>query len=78
MAGNHGDEYPGQVAILKLCRELALEDVEKQGGGDVPVSHGKGSGGGWGSSCSGSSCSGGSSCGGGGGGGGCGGGGCGG
>lgn len=27
MAGNHGDEYPGQVAILKLCRELALEDV---------------------------------------------------
>ncbi|MEO7653431.1 MAG: succinylglutamate desuccinylase/aspartoacylase family protein, partial [Bryobacteraceae bacterium] len=22
MAGNHGDEYPGQVAILKLCREL--------------------------------------------------------
>src|SRR4051794_16819167 len=22
MAGNHGDEYPGQVAILKLAREL--------------------------------------------------------
>ena len=27
MAGNHGDEYRGRVAILKLCRELALEDV---------------------------------------------------
>ena len=27
MAGNHGDEYPGQVAILKLCRELPLEVV---------------------------------------------------
>ena len=27
MAGNHGDEYPGQVAILKLWRELAPEDV---------------------------------------------------
>ena len=23
MAGNHGDEYPGQVAILRLMRELA-------------------------------------------------------
>src|SRR5262245_1538088 len=22
MAGNHGDEYPGQVAILRLMREL--------------------------------------------------------
>ncbi|MCX7423009.1 MAG: succinylglutamate desuccinylase/aspartoacylase family protein [Planctomycetia bacterium] len=27
MAGNHGDEYPGQVAILKLCRELQEADV---------------------------------------------------
>ena len=27
MAGNHGDEYPGQVAILKLCRDLPLEVV---------------------------------------------------
>jgi len=27
LAGNHGDEYPGQVAILKLCRELQLDDV---------------------------------------------------
>jgi predicted deacylase len=27
MAGNHGDEYPGQVAILKLCRETKLDDV---------------------------------------------------
>ncbi len=27
MAGNHGDEYPGQVAILKLCRELQTEQV---------------------------------------------------
>lgn len=27
LAGNHGDEYPGQVAILKLCRELALDQV---------------------------------------------------
>lgn len=27
LAGNHGDEYPGQVAILKLCRELRLDDV---------------------------------------------------
>jgi N-alpha-acetyl-L-2,4-diaminobutyrate deacetylase len=27
MAGNHGDEYPGQVAILKLCRTLAPDDV---------------------------------------------------
>lgn len=27
MAGNHGDEYPGQVAILKLCRELQAADV---------------------------------------------------
>lgn len=28
MAGNHGDEYPGQVAILKLWRELKPEDVQ--------------------------------------------------
>jgi N-alpha-acetyl-L-2,4-diaminobutyrate deacetylase len=28
MAGNHGDEYPGQVAILKLCRELQPEHVQ--------------------------------------------------
>ena len=27
MAGNHGDEYPGQVAILKLIRELQPEQV---------------------------------------------------
>ena len=27
MAGNHGDEYPGQVAILRLCRELGLDQV---------------------------------------------------
>lgn len=27
LAGNHGDEYPGQVAILRLWRELALEQV---------------------------------------------------
>lgn len=27
MAGNHGDEYPGQVAILKLWRELRAQDV---------------------------------------------------
>ncbi len=27
MAGNHGDEYPGQVAIFKLWRELTPEDV---------------------------------------------------
>jgi len=27
MAGNHGDEYPGQVAILKLLRELKPEHV---------------------------------------------------
>ena len=27
MAGNHGDEYPGQVAILKLMRELKPEQV---------------------------------------------------
>lgn len=27
LAGNHGDEYPGQVAILRLCRELKLDQV---------------------------------------------------
>lgn len=27
LAGNHGDEYPGPVAILKLCRALQPEDV---------------------------------------------------
>lgn len=27
MAGNHGDEYPGQVAILQLWRTLRLEDI---------------------------------------------------
>ena len=27
LAGNQGDEYPGQVAILKLCRELKLDQV---------------------------------------------------
>ena len=27
MAGNHGDEYPGQVAILKLWRELTPEQI---------------------------------------------------
>lgn len=27
MAGNHGDEYPGQVAILKLIRELEPQQV---------------------------------------------------
>jgi len=30
MAGNHGDEYPGQVAILNLWRELRAEDVRGQ------------------------------------------------
>lgn len=30
MAGNHGDEYPGQVAILNLWRELAAGDVSGQ------------------------------------------------
>lgn len=28
MAGNHGDEYPGQVAILRLMRELQAEQVK--------------------------------------------------
>ncbi|MCF3650625.1 succinylglutamate desuccinylase/aspartoacylase family protein [Synoicihabitans lomoniglobus] len=26
-AGNHGDEYPGQVGIMRLMRELKLEDI---------------------------------------------------
>lgn len=28
MAGNHGDEYPGQVAILRLCRELTPDQIQ--------------------------------------------------
>lgn len=27
MAGNHGDEYPGQIAIMKLMKELNLDDI---------------------------------------------------
>ena len=27
LAGNHGDEYPGQIAIMRLLRELNAEDV---------------------------------------------------
>lgn len=27
LGGNHGDEYPGPIAILKLCRELREVDV---------------------------------------------------
>lgn len=27
MAGNHGDEYPGQIAVMKLLRELQPEQV---------------------------------------------------
>jgi N-alpha-acetyl-L-2,4-diaminobutyrate deacetylase len=27
MAGNHGDEYPGQVAILRLMRELEIDSI---------------------------------------------------
>lgn len=27
IAGNHGDEYEGQIALTKLCRELELEDI---------------------------------------------------
>lgn len=26
--GNHGDEYAGQIAIMKLCREISPEDVQ--------------------------------------------------
>ena len=28
MAGNHGDEYPGQVAVMRLLRELRVEQVK--------------------------------------------------
>lgn len=28
MAGNHGDEYPGQIAILKLARELEASHIQ--------------------------------------------------
>ena len=28
MAGNHGDEYPGQVAIMRLLREIDVEQVQ--------------------------------------------------
>jgi predicted deacylase len=31
MAGNHGDEYPGQVAILRLMRELAARPAGVRG-----------------------------------------------
>jgi len=27
MAGNHGDEYPGQIAIMRLLRELKIEEI---------------------------------------------------
>ena len=27
LAGNHGDEYPGQVAVLRLLRELTPEKI---------------------------------------------------
>src|SRR5882724_10745078 len=27
LGGNHGDEYQGQVALMKLARELRAEDV---------------------------------------------------
>ena len=27
LAGNHGDEYPGQVAIMKLCRALETRQI---------------------------------------------------
>lgn len=28
MAGNHGDEYEGQIALSKLCRELNVSDIQ--------------------------------------------------
>ncbi len=28
MAGNHGDEYPGQIAIMKLMRSLQAEEIQ--------------------------------------------------
>ena len=31
MAGNHGDEYPGQVAILRLMRELDQQPEQVRG-----------------------------------------------
>ena len=31
MAGNHGDEYPGQVAILRLMRELRQHPQQVRG-----------------------------------------------
>ncbi|HRX78818.1 MAG TPA: succinylglutamate desuccinylase/aspartoacylase family protein, partial [Pirellulaceae bacterium] len=27
MAGNHGDEYPGQIAIMRLLRELTPQQI---------------------------------------------------
>jgi len=27
LAGNHGDEYPGQIAIMKLCRQIETRQV---------------------------------------------------
>lgn len=27
MAGNHGDEYPGQIAIMRMLRELSVEQI---------------------------------------------------
>jgi len=27
MAGNHGDEYPGQIAIMRLLRELVTQEI---------------------------------------------------
>ena len=27
LAGNHGDEYPGQIAVMRLLRELSPEHV---------------------------------------------------
>ncbi len=29
-AGNHGDEYEGQIALTKLCRDLKAEDLRSQ------------------------------------------------
>lgn len=30
MAGNHGDEYEGQITVARLCRELPLESIRGQ------------------------------------------------
>ena len=38
MAGNHGDEYPGQVAILRLMRELAAGASDAAGSSWFPRS----------------------------------------